>query len=266
MLTRSLALPFSLTQTRQRHLTHLLPRIFSHPPIPSHSRPRARPPPKGTFLFPTPAPAEPPLPLKEYHAPTKALPSASSAPLPPGSPAPGTLGTSDPAGPSRPQKPKAKGKERSIAPAHEIECIARVTLSIGPVSYPGTEVWMGRFVNPRADQPNGPRKRERVETPGGAVPKKRKHEGTVSSVAKEKKKHLPAIAGMSVKPGPTPSFRPPRPPVAGPSRAPGTPSAPASATPATRPPPASSSAGRPPGAAPVRPPIVSRISVGFKHS
>ena len=246
-------LPFSLLQTRQRHLTHLFPHLFSHPPIPSHSRPRARPIPKGTFLFPTPAPPELPLPLKEYHAPAKPPPSALTAPPPPDSPAPGTPGTPDPAGQSRPSKPKAKGKERAIAPAHEIECIARVTLSIGPISYPGTEVWMGRFVNPRGDQPNGPRKREKGDAPVGAVPKKRKHDGGRPAAVKEKKKHLPAIAGMSVKTGPAPGTRPPQQPVAGPSRPPGMPPAPSTGAPAPRPP----VPGRPPGATSTRPPIAS---------
>jgi len=259
-LTFSLVLPFSLTQTRQRHLTHLLPHIFSHPPIPSHSRPRARPVPKGTFLFPTPAPPEPPLPLKEYHAPARPLPSATSAPTNSQSPGSATAEMPEQPGQSRPPKPKAKAKERSIAPAHEIECIARVTLSIGPISYPGTEIWMGRFVNPRVDQPNGPRKREKGDTPSGAVPKKRKHEGGAPATVKEKKKHLPAIAGMAVKPGPpAPGIRPPRPPVAGPSR----PSGPPPGAPAPRPPAAGTGVGRPPGAPRARPPIVRPCWLGM---
>ncbi|RXK40286.1 hypothetical protein M231_02400 [Tremella mesenterica] len=128
----SLVLSYSLTQSRLHHINHLLPHIFSHPLIPSHSRPRARPPPKSTFLFPTPPPLVQPLPNPEYHGPS----SGPSTPAPDGD-----------------DTPKVKGKNKrdreTEAPAHEIECIARVTLSIGPISYPDTELWVGRFVQPQ---------------------------------------------------------------------------------------------------------------------
>ena len=146
-------LHYSVVAARQHHLQHLLPHIFSHPPIPANARPRARPPPMGTFLYPTPPPLVHPLPHREYHAPTgKPKKTADD-----GSPAPdGTeVGES-----KRRKYGRNKGKSKadeSEAPAHEIECIARVTLSIGPISFPGTEIWVGRFVQPRAPAPKQPR-------------------------------------------------------------------------------------------------------------
>ena len=139
----SAILPFTLIQSRQRHLTGLLPHIFSHPPIPSHSKPKAKPLPKGRLIFPTPAPAPLPLPLKEYHAATRdpgeMLPSAEGESM------------------------DKRRKKRGGAPAHEIECIARVTLSIGPLSFPETELWIGRFVEPRGGAAKVSRKRDPAE-------------------------------------------------------------------------------------------------------
>ena len=240
-LTRpSLVLPFSLAQTRQRHLTHLLPHAFSHPPIPSNAKPRARGPPKGTFLFPTPALPPAPLPLKEYHGSSRQTEPAVGSPAP----AIPTVEGQDPAGASAsgsvdpaaasadtPTATKAKSKkqERYSAPAHEIDCIARVTLTIGPVSYPGTELWIGRFVEPK-----GEAKTIRQREKGDKLPRAEK---------KERKK--PAIPGMSqAGPGvrPMAGFRPPaRPmvPLGPPPRMPGGP------------------LPRPPGGPPTRPPIVS---------
>lgn len=148
-------LHYSVAAARQHHLQHLLPHIFSHPPIPANARPRARPPPKGTFLYPTPPPLIHPLPHREYHAPT----GKSKKLADDGSPAPAPDGTEG--GESKRRKyGRNKGKSKadeSEAPAHEIECIARVTLSIGPISFPGTEIWVGRFVQPRAAAPKQPR-------------------------------------------------------------------------------------------------------------
>ena len=236
----SLVLPFSLTQTRQRHLTHLLPHIFSHPPIPSNAKPRARGPPKGTFLFPTPAPLAAPLPLKEYHGSSRhlELEKASSAPLTPNvdtqgpieARSPGAANSITASGVTGPApKIKTKKMERHNAPAHEIDCIGRVTLTIGPISYPGTELWIGRFVEPKGEAKTI-RQRDKTEK----LPK-----------AERKDKKRPAIAGMS-QTGPTvktsTGYRPfdrPIIPLGPPTRMPG--------GPMPRP---------PPGPTPTRPPIV----------
>ncbi|KAK4686235.1 hypothetical protein P7C73_g3890, partial [Tremellales sp. Uapishka_1] len=149
----SLVLSYSLAYSRNSHTQNLLPHIFTHPPIPSHNKPRARPLPRTTFLFPTPPPPLPPLPANEYHGPlaprppaptpTSAAPAASLS-TNPLQPAP--IPSSPVASTSKPPKSSKKAVE---PPAHEIECIARVTLTIGPVSYPGTELWIGKFVEPR---------------------------------------------------------------------------------------------------------------------
>jgi len=152
-------LPYTLTLTRQHHLTHLLPHIFSHPIVQAHNRPRARGPPKSTFLFPTPPPPNVPLPMREYHGPLRPIEVTASR-----------EDSTDPANPDRPstpasEKPKkgAKSTRSEVEPpAHEMECIARVTLSIGPISYPGTELWLGRFVELRAPPPKK-EKREKVK-------------------------------------------------------------------------------------------------------
>ena len=143
----SLVASYSLTQSRIHHINHLLPHIFSHPPIPSHSRPRARLPPRSTFQFPTPPPPVHPLPNPEYHGPTASSSSTASGSTKPPSDDPS--GQAVKAGPS---KGKAKEKENQ-PPAHEIDCIARVTLTIGPISFPDTELWVGRFVEPRSGAP-----------------------------------------------------------------------------------------------------------------
>lgn len=168
-------------------MQNLFPRIFSHPPVPSHNRPRARGPPRGTFVYPTPPPPVAPLPTREYHGPS--LPKASSSLQV--SPSPSTPSTpADEAGPSTPSSAtgqkkvkgsKGKGKDaghekENEPPAHEIECIARVTVSIGPISYPGTELWVGRFVEPRASVPKPSRKRDAGEKrPGERKQSKLEH-------------------------------------------------------------------------------------------
>ena len=123
-----------MTLARQHHLTHLLPHIFSHPIVPVHSRPRTRGPPKSTFLFPTLLPPTHPLPNKEYHDTTKTA-SSSTPPEPPK------------------KTSKSLSADKEEPPAHQTECIARITLSIGPISYPGTELWVGQFVEPRMAPP-----------------------------------------------------------------------------------------------------------------
>ena len=215
-----MVLPFSLAQTRQRHLTNLLPHIFSHPPIPSHSRPRARPLPRGKLLFPTPTPKVP-LPSKEYHAPDKTS-TASSTPVP-------TVEgqTQNDAQP----KGKGKNKERDAAPAHEIECIARCTLTIGPISYPGTELWIGKFVEPYHDMLKSYKRREKapMRDPLDKRPKADKKRPVYSSLlpnpgssafAQHRPTHDKPIAGMVPRdPGgpmprpPPPTAPSPRPPI-----------------------------------------------------
>ncbi|KAL7424791.1 hypothetical protein Q5752_000475 [Cryptotrichosporon argae] len=55
-----------------------------------------------------------------------------------------------------PKKSGAGGRRPKAAapavppPAHEIECIARVTLVAGPSVFSGSELWIGRFVEPRS--------------------------------------------------------------------------------------------------------------------
>lgn len=198
LISSSSILHYSLLQTRQRHMAQLLPHIFSHPPIPSHARPRARAPPKSQFLFPTPPPPVQPLPYPEYHGPKppeKPKDKAGSKEAPPSAPSTPKPGdddgmsseTKDQATSSRgdednasPAEIEAKGAEATDtpapktarqrknkpaaaaeedAPAHETECIARVTLSVGPISYPETELWVGRFVEPRSSGPRHSRPR-----------------------------------------------------------------------------------------------------------
>lgn len=161
---------------------HLFPHMFTHPPVPSYNRPRARPLPRGVLLYPTPPAPVAPLPSREYHGPQKAsnppsqaqpYPSAqphgqnaSSAIASPGPPTP--TSTSTPGlstqKPGRGTKAKAKDspstshEKENEPPAHEIECLTRCTLTIGPISYPGTELWVGRFVEPRATVPKPPKR------------------------------------------------------------------------------------------------------------
>ncbi|WVF70539.1 hypothetical protein IAT40_005330 [Kwoniella sp. CBS 6097] len=195
----SLVLPYSLSQTRQHHLTSLLPHIFTHPPIPSHSKPRARPPPKGTFIFPTPLTLVHPLPAREYHGPVRIAESSSPGPS-----------TSTPQAQAQAQAKKLqvdqtdpssstlKGRSRPRKepypdqiqpPAHEIECISRCTLSVGPISFPGAEIWIGKFVEPRITLPKKERARpaERKE--------KRKSTLVDDSAAKKTPRPRPSTDG-----------------------------------------------------------------------
>lgn len=159
----SLVLAQSITQTRLRHQQKLLPHIFSHPPIPSNLKPRARPPARSTFTYPTPAPSALPLPYREYHGPhLKNAPEVLNQASGSASPVPGgddiKMGAASGA---RTERTAAEAKASKAAkraakldeayPAHETECIARITLSIGPFSYPDTELWVGRFVEPKKD-------------------------------------------------------------------------------------------------------------------
>ncbi|WVQ97383.1 hypothetical protein IAU59_004495 [Kwoniella sp. CBS 9459] len=184
----SLVLPYSLNQTRHHHLTSLLPHIFTHPTVPSHSRPRARPPPKGTFIFPTPSSLVHPLPAREYHGPFRTAGESSSSPGPsnitPDQADPSSY-TSTPKG-SRPKPKKVPipYPDEIQPPAHDIECISRCTLSVGPISFPGAEIWIGRFVEPRVTVP----KKER------ARPGERKERLKEKEEKKEKRKSMLADA------------------------------------------------------------------------
>lgn len=192
---------------RQHHLQNLLPHIFSHPPIPANSRPRTRPPPKSTFLYPTPPPLVHPLPHREYHAPTTNTKKKTEI----GSPAPDGTEVAES---KRRKNGRNKGKSKadeSEGPAHEIECIARVTLSIGPISFPETEIWVGRFVQPRAAAPKPPRAKK--------IPGERKKADGNAQAAHARASNTPLYgqsghAGSNVRPptGPPYTGYRPRPP------------------------------------------------------
>lgn len=191
--------------------------MFSHPVIPANSRPRARPPPKGTFLWPTPPPLVHPLPNREYHAPTKTPSSNTAASTPPvgdGTPEP-PAGTNDLPGTIKRKygRGKGKGKEKMDvveAPAHEIECLARVTLSIGPISFPDTELWVGRFVQQRAAAPKPPkmpREKQERKRPTAAA------DGAGSGPKRPRMKPGPVPRQPAVRPTANPPYHP----AAGPS-------------------------------------------------
>ncbi|OCF55370.1 hypothetical protein L486_06853 [Kwoniella mangroviensis CBS 10435] len=248
----SLVLPYSLTQTRLHHLTSLFPHIFSHPPIPSHSKPRARQPPKGTFHFPTPPPPMQPLPHPEYHGPT--IPVESSTPGP-GEPSksqepndPSSISTSNPKSSRSARSKKTNDVEW---PAHEIECISRCTLSVGPISFPETEIWIGRFVEPRVTQPKKERakpgerkKRELLAAEEGGIVKKprARKSGTEGHTPR------PRLLAKSSTPISSPASTPNRPPPPPPARPPAYRPSPAASAQPARPPPV-----RPSGSAPTRP-------------
>ena len=148
-------LHYSLLQTRQRHLNHLLPRVFSHPPTASNSRARNRPAIPPTF-YPTPSAPAPPLPALEYHGPRKDKDKTKDR-----DEDSDKHGVQDEDTSRNQVEGNEKGKSLSkraeraarldeLAPAHEIDCIARVTVSIGAFSYADTEVWIGQFVDPEA--------------------------------------------------------------------------------------------------------------------
>jgi hypothetical protein len=182
--------------------------LFTHPPIPAHSRPRARPPPKGTFLYPTPPPLVHPLPHREYHAPTQTTKKTVDST---GSPAPEATEVAES---KRRKYGRNKGKSKADeneAPAHDIECIARVTLSIGPFSFPDTELWVGRFVQPRAAAPKPPRAKK--------IPGERKKAGESGPSKRPNQPYTPlmsnsAMYGANTRPPPAgPSGYRPRPPM-----------------------------------------------------
>jgi hypothetical protein len=160
-LLSSLVFTQSLAQTRQRHMHQLFPHVFSHPAIASHNKPRARPIPRNTFLFPTPPAPTQPLPNPEYHGPVRPLPvTPTGSTSMPGPRENATASSSTaPAAASKPIK-RPTTTEPVEPAAHEMECIARVTLSVGPCSYPGTELWIGKFVYPRQTM-TGTGKREK---------------------------------------------------------------------------------------------------------
>ncbi|WVR05973.1 hypothetical protein IAU60_003001 [Kwoniella sp. DSM 27419] len=209
-IRESLVLPYSLTQTRHHHLTSLFPHVFSHPPVPSHSRPRPRPPPKGVFQFPTPPPTTAALPTNEYHGPLKAPPlvSLQSSPGPEGQAessksAGGDGPQTSAATPSgkRPARPKKLPHPDEVEPpAHEIECISRCTLSVGPVSFSGVEIWIGRFVEPRLTMP----KKERAKP--GERKEKRKSLAEESAARRAARPKPVASPGAAARP--SPGYRP----------------------------------------------------------
>ncbi|WVW82399.1 hypothetical protein I302_104406 [Kwoniella bestiolae CBS 10118] len=216
----SLVLPYSLTQARLHHLTSLFPHIFSHPPIPSHSKPRIRPPPKGTFIYPTPSTPIHPLPNPEYHGPTITAESSS--------PAPGesskSQDTTDPNATPQPtskssRPPRPKKVQEVEWPAHEIECISRCTLSVGHISFPGTEIWIGRFVEPRVTQPKkerakpGERKEKRrllAEEGGGSAKRSKPRKSATEGYTPRRPK--PSASTPAATPTPSIAARPPPPP------------------------------------------------------
>ena len=150
----SLVLSYSTQQTRQHHLRHLLPLVFSHPPVPSYNRPKPRFFSRKSLLGPPPPAPYLPLPIPEYHGPIDDK-EERSVPTTPADDLEATSTTQH----GESSKPKKKSrKQDSSVPAHEIECMARATLGIGPVSYLDTELWVGRFVEPR----RGPYRREKV--------------------------------------------------------------------------------------------------------
>ncbi|ORX36046.1 hypothetical protein BD324DRAFT_520673 [Kockovaella imperatae] len=214
-LAESLVLSYSLTQTRQHHLTHLLPHIFSHPPISSYNRPRLKLPPKSTFIFPTPALPDLPLPMDEYHGLSKPDENKELGD--------GQAGEEEDA---KGSSKKTKDKSNHV-PAHEGKCIARVDFSIGPISFPGTELWIGRFVSPRASVPKRPplTKEEKAERD-----RIRRHKKKMEEEAGLRPKPVPSSGprgsvGRPPGPGRPPSIRPPglpgsSGPIAGPGRPP----------------------------------------------
>lgn len=148
-------------------------------------------------MFPTPPPPVHPLPTREYHGPRDLLNEASPSATPPANPA------------STPVPPQPKGRKRSgepEPPAHEIECIARVTLALGPMSFHGTELWVGRFVEPRANKP----KKERAKPGERREREKKRREG----IEKERQR---THSGPSATPKPAASVARPTVATAGPS-------------------------------------------------
>ncbi|WVQ70914.1 hypothetical protein IAR50_000439 [Cryptococcus sp. DSM 104548] len=211
-VAESMVLPYSLTQTRHHHLTSLLPLVFTHPPIPSHNKPRAKPLPKGVFMFPTPPPLVHPLPTREYYGPKE--PGTIGNLSPSATPPPGSA-TPTPAPPPTKRKKVAEVIE---PPAHEIECIARVNVSIGPMSFPNTELWIGRFVEPRAART----KKERAK-PGEKKERERKRKEEADRARLAGRPTFPPRPSVGRPPGPnaprtagtTAHARPPpRPPAA----------------------------------------------------
>lgn len=150
------------------------------------------------------------------------------------------------AAPTPKRRPKkAKVIEGVQPPAHEIECIARVTLQVGPVSFHNTELWIGRFVEPHMsgtvrgrvpkDQrpPPAPRepkeKRPRVSVDGAAPKRPRKENATPRTPAQRAEAagrvgRPPAVRPPppgTPTPGPSTPVRPPPAPVGGTGPVPG---------------------------------------------
>jgi hypothetical protein len=201
-------------------MQRLLPLIFSHPPLASYNKPRARGPPKSTFTFPTPAPPTAPLPYREYHGPRNGGSAGASSP---GASSPKPVEKGEDGKATSAARTQARAKRAAeldeVAPAHETECIARVTLTIGAFSYPETEIWIGRFVEPRADADKviKAEKRARMMTGELEVPKKRDRPTTKPYIGPPMAPvRPPAPVGMIARPlGPPPmgQMRPSFPPM-----------------------------------------------------
>ena len=186
----SLVLHCSLVASRQRHIQHLFPHVITHPALTSHQRTRPKVQRLSSLLGPAPPP-EWPLPALEYHDPAKA---------------------------SDKKKKKAAEDEtrRPPAPAHEAECIARVTLTVGPLSYPDTELWVGRFVDPKTyvkpkvSRPPRPQDEQKASTTTVKTAKpSTKPPATASNPARPPAHRPPSnLAGLS-RPPSMPTARPP---------------------------------------------------------
>ncbi|BEI87904.1 uncharacterized protein CcaverHIS019_0106220 [Cutaneotrichosporon cavernicola] len=150
-LDQSLVLQYSILKTRYHHMRHLLPLIFTHPPVPAHNRPRLRPSGKKEFVFPTPAPPPQPLPSAEYHGPStkEKKKKAKGKEKETDNTTDADKDKDEDKSGDESEEPKKGKKKEQLAPAHEIECISRVTLQVGPMSFPNTELWVARFVPPR---------------------------------------------------------------------------------------------------------------------
>lgn len=206
-------------------MKNLLPLIFSHPPVPGHNKPRLRLPPQRGFVFPTPPPLPQPLPSHEYHGPgNKGKEKEKEKEADGEAEANAADGEGDKPAEKTKYKRKPKKHEQAGWPAHEIECIARVTLEVGPLSFPNTELWIGQFVAPRAGaastvrgRPKGlPRDREkRMSVTEGLLPPRRPYKRVKYDPVSRPNPSPPAVPSPRPPlPSSSPSM-PPRPPAVG---------------------------------------------------
>jgi hypothetical protein len=122
-LTFSLTLSHSLASTRQRHLTSILPRVFTHTKV---NKIRTRP-----------------FAAAEYF-PSTSFHSVNPEPV------------------KGKGKQKAANQDATVPtqatltdgpPAHELSCIGWCGLQIGPMEYEGVSIWIGKFVRDRPGDP-----------------------------------------------------------------------------------------------------------------